>query len=106
MRISDWSSDVCSSDLKRNVTRCPTISVYPRIVARGGAGGEAAFVIEKSGPLIDPHFESFRKAVAAGVRIVFGTDSATLYNPVGDFADEMDLMVRAGMLPKIGRAHV
>src|SRR3546814_19732521 len=24
MRISDWSSDVCSSDLKRNLRRAPT----------------------------------------------------------------------------------
>jgi len=85
--------------LKRNVALCPTISVYPRIISRGPAGGEAAFVVEKSRPLLAPHFESLRKAVAAGVRIVFGTDATTLYNPVGDFSDEMDLMVKAGMSP-------
>jgi imidazolonepropionase-like amidohydrolase len=85
--------------LKRNVALCPTISVYPRIINRGPAGGEAPFVMEKSVPLLAPHFESLRKAVAAGVRIVFGTDATTLYNPVGDFADEVDLMVKAGMTP-------
>lgn len=85
--------------LKRNVALCPTISVYPRIVNRGPEGGESAFVIGKSKPLLAPHMESLRKAVAAGVRIVFGTDATTLYNPVGDFSDEVDLMVKAGMTP-------
>lgn len=85
--------------LKKNVALCPTISVYPRIINRGPAGGEAPFVMEKSVALLGPHLESLRKAVAAGVRIVFGTDATTLYNPVGDFSDEMDLMVKAGMTP-------
>lgn len=85
--------------LKRNVALCPTISVYPRIINRGPAGGESLFVMEKSIPLLSPHMQSLRKAVAAGVRIVFGTDATTLYNPVGDFAEEMDLMVQAGMKP-------
>ncbi|MBW6424351.1 amidohydrolase family protein [Rhizobium sp. XQZ8] len=85
--------------LKKNVALCPTISVYPRIINRGPAGGEAPLVMQKSVALLGPHLDSLRKAVAAGVRIVFGTDATTLYNPVGDFSDEMDLMVKAGMSP-------
>jgi imidazolonepropionase-like amidohydrolase len=85
--------------LRQNVALCPTISVYPRIIGRGPAGGESDFVIERSKALVAPHLESLRRAVAAGVRIVFGTDATTLYNPVGDFAEEVDLMVRAGMTP-------
>jgi imidazolonepropionase-like amidohydrolase len=85
--------------LEHNVTLCPTISVYPRIVERGQKGGEPQFVIDKSVPLIEPHLANFARAVKAGVRIVFGTDSATLYNPIGDFAAEMALMVKAGMSP-------
>ncbi|MCC2613810.1 amidohydrolase family protein [Neorhizobium sp. Rsf11] len=94
--LDDWAIELM---LKKNVALCPTISVYPRIINRGPAGGEAPFVMEKSVSLLAPHFESLRKAVAAGVRIVFGTDATTLYNPVGDFSDEMDLMVKAGMSP-------
>jgi imidazolonepropionase-like amidohydrolase len=94
--LDDWAIELM---LKKNVTLCPTISVYPRIINRGPAGGEAPFVVEKSKPLLAPHFESLRKAVIAGVRIVFGTDATTLYNPVGDFSDEMELMVKAGMTP-------
>jgi imidazolonepropionase-like amidohydrolase len=83
--------------LKRNVALCPTLSVYPRIVERGPAGGEAQFVIDRSVALMEPHLDSIRRAVAAGVRIVFGTDSTTLYNPLGDISKEIELMVKAGM---------
>src|SRR3546814_14060893 len=31
MRISDWSSDVCSSDLPINATRSPILSVFPSL---------------------------------------------------------------------------
>ena len=85
--------------VKRNVALCPTLSVYPRIVERGPAGGEEQFVIDRSVALRKPHLDSIRRAVAAGVRIVFGTDSTTLYNPLGDISTEVDLMLQAGMTP-------
>jgi imidazolonepropionase-like amidohydrolase len=85
--------------LKQNVALCPTLSVYPRIVERGPAGGEAQFVIDRSVALREPHLTSIRRAVAAGIRIVFGTDSTTLYNPLGDISTEVDLMIQAGMTP-------
>jgi imidazolonepropionase-like amidohydrolase len=85
--------------LKTGAHLCPTISVYPRIVERGPAGGEAQFVIDKSKPLLEVHLRNLTRAVQAGVKIVFGTDATTLYNPVGDFATEVDLMVKAGMSP-------
>jgi imidazolonepropionase-like amidohydrolase len=40
---------------------------------------------------------SFRKAVAAGVKIAFGTDSSV--SPHGQNAREFSLMVKAGMPP-------
>jgi imidazolonepropionase-like amidohydrolase len=85
--------------VSRNVALCPTLSVYPRIVERGPAGGEAQFVIDRSRALLEPHLDSIRRAVAAGVRILFGTDSTTLYNPLGDVGTELELMTRAGMAP-------
>jgi imidazolonepropionase-like amidohydrolase len=85
--------------LKHDVALCPTISVYPRVVERGRAGGAAEFYIRNSAAVAGPHFESLRRAVAAGVKIVFGTDSTRLYNQLGDIASETELMVRAGMTP-------
>ena len=85
--------------LANDVGLCPTLSVYPRIVERGAAAGEPAFMIDKARAIVGPHLHSITRAVAAGVKIVFGTDAATSYNPVGDFGLEMELMVRAGMSP-------
>jgi imidazolonepropionase-like amidohydrolase len=85
--------------VKHGVALCPTLSVYPRIIERGPAGGEAQFVIDRSRALTEPHLDSIRRAVAAGVKIVFGTDSTTLYNPLGDVGAELDLMEQAGMSP-------
>ncbi|WP_342363382.1 amidohydrolase family protein [Terrarubrum flagellatum] len=83
--------------VKHDVALCPTLSVYPRIVERGPAGGEEQFVIDRSVLLRRPHLDSISLAVKAGVRIVFGTDATTLYNPVGDVSAELDLMRQAGM---------
>src|SRR3546814_2271940 len=35
MRISDWSSDVCSSDLTRHHLKCEDWILYPRLMATG-----------------------------------------------------------------------
>ena len=83
--------------LKHGTFLCPTLSVYPRIVERGEAAGEPGFMIDKARMIVGPHMQSIRRAVAAGVKIVFGTDAATSYNPVGDFGLELALMVEAGM---------
>jgi imidazolonepropionase-like amidohydrolase len=43
--------------------------------------------------------DSFRRAYAAGVRLVLGTDAGTPYNRHGDNAREMALMVKLGAEP-------
>ena len=43
--------------------------------------------------------DSFRRAYAAGVRLVLGTDAGTPYNRHGDNAREMALMVKLGAKP-------
>src|SRR3546814_10659366 len=43
MRISDWSSDVCSSDLKTSVTLNPGEKVG--LVGRNGAGKSSLFAV-------------------------------------------------------------
>ncbi|HEX3346502.1 MAG TPA: amidohydrolase family protein, partial [Acetobacteraceae bacterium] len=59
--------DTCiEAMLARNVALCPTISVYPRIVERGPAGGEQDFVVQRSVKLLEPHFASLQLAVSAG----------------------------------------
>src|SRR3546814_16243116 len=57
MRISDWSSDVCSSDLTRKRRRKhPTASRWPALRARGGhapAGPSALARLEAAVGLVD-----------------------------------------------------
>lgn len=63
--------------------------------ARGGALPPA--VIPKAEAAAAAMVQSHRKAIAAGVKIAFGTDSAVSKH--GDNAQEFTLMVRAGMTP-------
>ena len=85
--------------LQRGTALCPTLSIYHRIVARGAAAGDPAFMIEKARAITTPHMQSIRRAVAAGVRIIFGTDAGSSYLPVGDIGEEIALMAEAGMRP-------
>jgi imidazolonepropionase-like amidohydrolase len=71
---------------------CPTLSAYDRqtmhpAFARGEDWAAA------HGPLVKPHRQSIRTAVARGVKIVIGTDST------GGYAEELALLREAGMSP-------
>src|SRR3546814_13975653 len=59
MRISDWSSDVCSSDLSRAAMR-------RAIDVARGAGRKVAFTLSDAF-IIDRHGEDFRALIAAGL---------------------------------------
>ncbi len=56
---------------------------------------EEALAIERHGLL--SKYESFRKAIRAGVKIIFGTDAGNF--PHGDNARQFPIMVRLGMKP-------
>jgi imidazolonepropionase-like amidohydrolase len=70
----------------------PTLEVHECI----GAGYPEEF-IAKSKQISAAHFANFRKAVAAGVKIAFGTDIGVC--PFGYNAREFALMVENGMTP-------
>jgi len=70
----------------------PTLEVHQCI----GEGYPAEF-IAKSQAISATHFENFRKAVAAGVKIAFGTDIGVC--AFGENAREFVLMVENGMTP-------
>jgi imidazolonepropionase-like amidohydrolase len=54
-------------------------------------------IMNKEKELIQAHFETFQKAVKAGVKMVFGTDAAVF--PHGLNARQFSYMVRWGMTP-------
>src|SRR3546814_17578876 len=64
MRISDWSSDVCSSDLAMLETPAPrrlaiaTAYLAPKGAAKGAAGGQVRITVRDSGPGVPAEIRS------------------------------------------------
>ena len=86
--------------LERGVYLVPTL-VAPQDVlalAEDRPGLVPAYAVEKSRSVMAAHRASFRKAVAAGVKVAMGTDSGV--GPHGGNARELALMVEhGGMTP-------
>lgn len=67
-----------------------------KAVAAGAQIPEAS--IRKAEEVVEVHRDSFRRAVAAGVKVAMGTDSGV--TPHGDNLEELSLMVEGGMTPE------
>jgi imidazolonepropionase-like amidohydrolase len=65
--------------------------------AEAGAGIPEVAVI-KAREVVEAHRDSFRRAVAAGVKVAMGTDSGV--TPHGENLDELQLMADGGMSPE------
>jgi imidazolonepropionase-like amidohydrolase len=77
----------------------PTL-VAPQGVLEAAASGASLpeTVLRKARETVEAHRDSFRRAVAAGVRIAMGTDSAV--TPHGENLRELALMAEGGMKPE------
>jgi imidazolonepropionase-like amidohydrolase len=76
----------------------PTLVATQGVIDAAEAGAAIPEVsVRKARELIEVHRESFRKAVAAGVKIAMGTDSAV--TPHGDNLRELILMEEGGQTP-------
>jgi imidazolonepropionase-like amidohydrolase len=84
--------------LQRGTYLVPTL-VAPRGVLKAAAAGMAIpeASLAKAREVIDIHWDSFRRAVAAGVKVAMGTDSGV--TPHGRNLEELALMEQAGMPP-------
>jgi len=85
--------------LERDTYLVPTL-VAPEAVLDAAEQGVRfpLAVLDKAREVIDVHRDSFRRAVAAGVRIAMGTDSGVA--PHGRNLRELELMRRGGMSPE------
>ncbi len=75
----------------------PTMLAPTAALAQARAGALPPATIPKAEAATAAAFESHKKAIAAGVKIAFGTDTGVSRH--GDNAQEFALMVRAGMTP-------
>jgi imidazolonepropionase-like amidohydrolase len=84
--------------LARGAWLVPTL-VAPRGVLEAAAAGArlSARVVEKANLVVEIHRDSMRRAVAAGVRIAFGTDTGVTKH--GRNLEEFALMAECGMTP-------
>jgi imidazolonepropionase-like amidohydrolase len=77
----------------------PTLLPGHRIISNGQAGRVPPWITEKSLVSAERHRESFAAAVKSGLKIAAGTDAGTPFNPHGDLAAELKLMVDYGLRP-------
>lgn len=75
----------------------PTIIAAERIVTQGHLIGVPAWSIEKAKQVLSTHEAGFRKCLAKGVKISFGTDSGTPHNFHGKQGYEFELLHNFGM---------
>jgi imidazolonepropionase-like amidohydrolase len=76
---------------------CPTLEAYERIVRLGPSAGYYDYMVPKALSVLEPHRESFKRALNAGVKIIAGTDAGGHFWPLGDLADEIARQVEFGM---------
>lgn len=91
--------EVIEMMIERNVYLVPTLVAPYFIVEYGVEGGIPEYAVEKSKRVMESHFESFRKAYKAGVKIAMGTDAGTPFNMHEKAAYELKLMIEAGVDP-------
>jgi imidazolonepropionase-like amidohydrolase len=94
-----WIDDE-ALDLFRNGSRAlvPTLVAPQWVVRHAEAGRMPAFAAEKGRLVAEDHGASIRRAVEAGVTVVFGTDSGV--GPHGTNGEELLLMRDLGMPPE------
>ncbi|WP_034602609.1 metal-dependent hydrolase family protein [Clostridiisalibacter paucivorans] len=83
--------------LKKGTYLVPTLVAPHFIIENGVEAGIPVHAVEKSKRVMSSHFESFRKAKEAGVKIAMGTDAGTPFNLHDKSAWELKLMAEAAM---------
>ncbi len=84
--------------LERGTFLVPTLVAPTGVIAAADAGVPIPEnMVAKARGVIDAHRDSFKRAVAAGVKVAMGTDSAV--TPHGENLKELALMAEGGMEP-------
>ncbi len=79
----------------------PTLSTYQAGCERGAELGTPAALLKKYEDIRRASREAVKIALAAGVRLVAGTDGGSPGHPHGALAEELRLLVEAGATPRL-----
>jgi len=89
--------DCCEMMLDGGRTLVPTLVAPLWVMRHAEAGRMPAWATDKARAIFEDHKRSFQRALAAGVRIAFGTDTGV--GPHGSMGEEFLLMNELGMSP-------
>lgn len=97
---TELTDEALAAMIERNVVLVPTLLANDRLMHAAHKNlGLPQHAVEKVQRFGAMRRESFRKFVRAGGTIAMGTDAGTPFNPHGNNARELELMVQEGATP-------
>ena len=85
--------------LEHGTTLVPTLTA-PFLIASGGlAAGIPAYMVDKAHQVLADHVASYKRVLAAGVKVAMGTDQGTPLSRPGENAQEILRMAEHGLSP-------
>ena len=77
--------------VERKVALVPTVGVYNMLYERGPSLNVAPHFVANATQVRVQHMDTFKRAIQAGVRVVFGTDATSAFLPPGDIEPDLRL---------------
>jgi imidazolonepropionase-like amidohydrolase len=94
-----FMNDEClAAMLERGTFLVPTLAAVRNIVLNKDKG-IPSWAVEKAIRVYEIHLKAFKRFYQAGGKVALGTDAGTPFNKHGENAQELELMVEAGMTP-------
>lgn len=92
-----WLDDEALELLRDDRTLVPTLVAPKWVIRHSEQGRMPSWAADKAAVVVEDHLQSFRRAIAAGTRVAFGTDTGV--GPHGSNGEEFLLLRDCGMAP-------
>jgi imidazolonepropionase-like amidohydrolase len=91
------SDETIAMLVEKDIALVPTVGVYEMLYQRGAQSGAAPHFVAAATAVRVQHMDTFKRAIKAGVRVIFGTDATSSFLPPGDTEPDLHLWVQAGL---------